>query len=135
VGETRVDLLHLLEDLRDAYPGSLEETIASEIVANSLDSRASTVVFTADPGGRTLCVVDDGQGRRSTECREKLTVELTAHHRHAVDYVVSWPRHNTHPFGSQRGSERARSVASPRLGKCGANAFQHWSKGLGPEES
>ena len=28
MGETRVDLLHLLEDLRDAYPGSLEETLA-----------------------------------------------------------------------------------------------------------
>jgi len=40
VGETRVDLLHLLEDLRDAYPGSLEETILIEIVANALDSGA-----------------------------------------------------------------------------------------------
>ena len=27
MGETRVDLLHLLEDLRDAYPGCTEETI------------------------------------------------------------------------------------------------------------
>lgn len=38
MGETRVDLHHLLEDLRDAYSGSLEETIVPEIVANSLDS-------------------------------------------------------------------------------------------------
>ena len=38
VGETRVDLLHLLEDLRDAYPGAAEETILTEIVANALDS-------------------------------------------------------------------------------------------------
>ena len=36
MGETRVDLLHLLEDLRDAYPGALEETILTEIAANSL---------------------------------------------------------------------------------------------------
>ena len=69
MGETRVDLLHLLEDLRDAYPGSLEETIVSEIVANSLDSRAATVVFTADAGGRTLCVVDDGSGMTRNELR------------------------------------------------------------------
>lgn len=41
MGETRVDLLHLLEDLRDAYSGSLEETIVTEIVANSLDSGAT----------------------------------------------------------------------------------------------
>ena len=33
MGETRVDLLHLLEDLRDAYPGETEETIVTEIVA------------------------------------------------------------------------------------------------------
>ena len=35
MGETRVDLLHLLADLRDAYPGELEETILTEIVANA----------------------------------------------------------------------------------------------------
>jgi hypothetical protein len=35
MGETRVDLMHLLEDLRDAYPGSLEETILTEILANA----------------------------------------------------------------------------------------------------
>jgi hypothetical protein len=69
MGETRVDLLHLLEDLRDAYPGSLEETIISEIVANSLDSRAATVAFTADAAGRTLCVVDDGSGMTRSELR------------------------------------------------------------------
>jgi hypothetical protein len=69
VGETRVDLLHLLEDLRDAYPGSLEETIVIEIVANSLDSRAAAVVFTADPGEHTLCVVDDGSGMTRSELR------------------------------------------------------------------
>lgn len=40
MGQTRVDLRHLLEDLRDAYPGSIEETILTEIVANSLDSGA-----------------------------------------------------------------------------------------------
>ena len=33
LGETRVDLHHLLEDLRDAYPGALEETILTEVVA------------------------------------------------------------------------------------------------------
>ncbi len=38
MGETRVDLLHLLEDLRGAYPGSIEETILTEITANALDS-------------------------------------------------------------------------------------------------
>jgi len=54
VGETRVDLLHLLEDLRDAYPGSTEETILSEIVANSLDSDTTTITITTDPTAPAL---------------------------------------------------------------------------------
>ena len=49
MGETRVDLLHLLEDLRDAYVGPAEETILTEIVANSLDSGATLIAVTTDP--------------------------------------------------------------------------------------
>jgi hypothetical protein len=64
VGETRVDLLHLLEDLRDAYPGAAEETILTEIVANSLDSRATTITISADPARSALTIVDDGVGMR-----------------------------------------------------------------------
>lgn len=62
MGETRVDLLHLLEDLRDAYPGMLEETILTEIVANSLDSGASRIVIEAHPSEGTLMVLDNGSG-------------------------------------------------------------------------
>ena len=62
MGETRVDLHHLLEDLRDAYPGSVEETILTEIVANSLDSGARRIVFRADPAAAALTVTDDGSG-------------------------------------------------------------------------
>jgi len=64
VGETRVDLLHLLEDLRDAYPGAAEESILTEVVANSLDSGATTIAIAADPAGSTLTIVDDGVGMR-----------------------------------------------------------------------
>jgi len=67
VGETRVDLLHLLEDLRDAYPGSLEETMLTEIIANSLDSGASRILIDADPEQTTLTVVDDGSGMQRRE--------------------------------------------------------------------
>jgi len=64
MGETRVDLLHLLEDLRDAYPGALEETILIEIIANSLDSGAGRIGLMANPAEATLTVVDDGEGMR-----------------------------------------------------------------------
>ena len=64
MGETRVDLQHLLEDLRDAYPGALEETILTEVVANSLDSGATLLRLTADPASSILTIVDDGSGMR-----------------------------------------------------------------------
>lgn len=67
MGETRVDLLHLLEDLRDAYPGATEETILAEIVANSLDSRATVLTIMTDPARSTLTIVDDGRGMRRRE--------------------------------------------------------------------
>lgn len=67
MGETRVDLLHLLEDLRDAYPGAAEETILVEIAANSLDSGATAITHTADPAASTLTIVDDGRGMRRRE--------------------------------------------------------------------
>ena len=67
MGETRVDLLHLLEDLRDAYVGAAEETILTEIVANSLDSGATLIAAATDPMKRTFTLVDDGGGMRRRE--------------------------------------------------------------------
>ena len=67
MGETRVDLLHLLEDLRDAYVGPAEETILTEIVANSLDSGATLIAATTDPMKRTFTLVDNGGGMRRRE--------------------------------------------------------------------
>jgi Histidine kinase-, DNA gyrase B-, and HSP90-like ATPase len=67
LGQTRVDLQHLLEDIRDAYPGSLEETIVTEIVATSLDSGARTVRLEPDATQATLTVIDDGSGMARRE--------------------------------------------------------------------
>lgn len=69
MGETRVDLLHLLEDLRDAYPGAIEETTLTEIVANSLDSGASEIALATDPAASTLTIIDNGHGMRRRELR------------------------------------------------------------------
>ncbi|MBI4476256.1 MAG: ATP-binding protein [Acidobacteria bacterium] len=69
MGETRVDLLHLLEDLRDAYVGSLEETILTEIIANALDSGASLISLQSDPTAPSLTVLDNGSGMRRRELR------------------------------------------------------------------
>lgn len=67
MGETRVDLQHLLEDLRDAYTGSLEETILTEVIANALDSGAALVSLRTDPANGMLTIVDDGRGMQRRE--------------------------------------------------------------------
>ncbi len=67
MGQTRVDLQHLLEDLSDAYPGALEETILTEIVANSLDAGASRISLLVEPAERTLVVGDNGVGMTRRE--------------------------------------------------------------------
>jgi hypothetical protein len=67
MGETRVDLQHLLEDLRDAYTGSLEETILTEVIANALDSGATRVRLNPNPADATLTIVDDGRGMQRRE--------------------------------------------------------------------
>jgi hypothetical protein len=67
VGETRVDLLHLLEDLRDAYPGALEETILTEMVANSLDSGAGRIRLVTNAAQGCMTVTDNGAGMKRRE--------------------------------------------------------------------
>jgi hypothetical protein len=62
MGETRVDLQHLLEDLRDAYTGSLEDTILTEILANALDSGAARILLVTSAPDSALTVIDDGRG-------------------------------------------------------------------------
>lgn len=76
MGETRVDLHRLLQDLRDAYPGSVEETIVTETVANALDSGATQVRLEADAVAGTFTTVDDGKGmsRRSLSSYHDLAV-------------------------------------------------------------
>ena len=62
MGETRVNLKHLLEDLRDSYPHPLEETIITELIANALDSGASEIRFITKHKKQILSAVDNGKG-------------------------------------------------------------------------
>lgn len=78
MGETRVDLLHLLEDLADAYPGDLDETILSEIVANSLDSGAARITFVVDAAAARFTVIDDGEGMRRSNLRRFHDIAATS---------------------------------------------------------
>jgi hypothetical protein len=78
MGETRVDLLHLLQDLADAYPGDLHETILVEIIANALDSGASVIRVVTHAAARTVTVVDNGTGMRRADLRRYHDVATSA---------------------------------------------------------
>ncbi len=62
MGETRVNLQHLLEDIRDTYPFPPEEAILTELVANSLDSGTSEIRFLVSKSEKTCTAVDYGKG-------------------------------------------------------------------------
>jgi hypothetical protein len=81
VGETRVDLQHLLEDLRDAYTGSLEETILTEVIANALDAGATRIRLLTNTAGATLTIVDDGRGMQRRELARYHDVAATTKRR------------------------------------------------------
>ena len=62
MGETRVNLQHLLEDIRDTYPFPVEEAILTELVANALDYGANEIRFLVSGREKTLTVADNGRG-------------------------------------------------------------------------
>lgn len=77
MGETRVNLKHLLEDIRDSYSFSQEETIVTELIANALDSGASKIRFLTIPKHHTMTIVDDGEGMTSQNLEEYHNIAST----------------------------------------------------------
>lgn len=77
MNETRVNLKHLLEDIRDSYPLPLEEVIIVELIANALDSGASKIDFTTNPLHKTITIADNGHGMRKIAMRNYHNVAST----------------------------------------------------------
>jgi len=81
--ETRVNLKHLLEDIRDSYASSLEEVIFTELIANALDSKAANIHIIVDVGSTVLRCIDDGHGMKRAALREYHNIASTAKRRGA----------------------------------------------------
>lgn len=81
LNETRVNLKHLLEDIRDSYALPLEEAILTELIANALDSRAASINLTADEQNKVLRCVDDGQGMKRAALRDYHNIAATSKQR------------------------------------------------------
>ena len=77
MGETRVNLKHLLEDIRDSYPCPQEEAIITELIANALDSGASEIRFFTGLESKTMSVVDNGEGMRRRNLKEYHDIAAT----------------------------------------------------------
>ncbi len=77
MGETRVNLKHLLEDIRDSYPCPQEEAIITELIANALDSGASEIRFFTSLESKTVSVVDNGEGMRRRNLKEYHDIAAT----------------------------------------------------------
>jgi len=67
MAETRINLRHLLEDIRDSYSSPIEEAIITELIANSLDSGASEIRFFTNKEDVALCIIDNGSGMNNDE--------------------------------------------------------------------
>lgn len=68
--ETRVNLKHLLEDMRDSYNAPLEEVIITELIANALDSKATRLDFAVNADERYMRCVDNGGGMKRAQLKE-----------------------------------------------------------------
>ena len=79
MGETRVNLKHLLEDIRDTYPFPVEEAVITELVANALDSGATEIRFSAQP--ESFTVVDNGQGMSPSQLERYHDIATTTKER------------------------------------------------------
>ncbi len=78
MGETRINLKHLLEDIRDGYPFPIEEAIITELVANALDANASRIQFLVDDKIQAFKCVDDGIGMTPKELEEYHDIAATS---------------------------------------------------------
>ena len=78
MGETRVNIKHLLEDIRDSYPFPAEEAIITELIANAFDSEAARIALSIDPAKCEFTVVDNGTGMNSSEFEGYHDIAATA---------------------------------------------------------
>ena len=75
--ETRVNLKHLLEDMRDSYSAPLEEVILTELMANALDSKATRLDFIVNQTERFLRCADNGSGMKRPALKEYHNIAAT----------------------------------------------------------
>lgn len=68
--ESSVDFRNLIRDLAEIYPFSVDETVITELVANSLDANATLISIDYDPKQKKLVFLDNGDGMTVDQFRQ-----------------------------------------------------------------
>jgi len=65
-----VNFQNLIRDLAEMYTFEVTEVIVVELIANSLDAKASHILIDYDPSKKVLVVQDDGEGMNALQFEE-----------------------------------------------------------------
>ena len=60
--ESTVNFQNLIRDLADMYPQEVDEVVLIELIANSLDAKATRISIDYKPSNNVLVIIDNGQG-------------------------------------------------------------------------
>lgn len=116
--ETRVNLKHLLEDLRDVYASPINEVIVTELIANALDSGASRISLEACPSERFFRCVDNGCGMNRVALRSYHNIAASTKERGAGIGFAG--------VGAKLSLLVAQKVITESRGKHGAQGAAEW---------
>jgi len=65
--KSTVNFENLIRDLADMYPFDVGTVVVVELVANALDSKATTICIDFDPQAKVLVVTDNGKGMTASD--------------------------------------------------------------------
>lgn len=116
--ETRVNLKHLLEDLRDAYSSPIEEVIVTELIANALDSGATQIYLQTQSGNGVFNCIDNGEGMNRAALRSYHNIAASTKERGAGIGFAG--------VGAKLSLLVAERVVTESRGKHGAQGAAEW---------
>ncbi len=70
VHESSVNFHNLIRDLAEMYPFDISEVVVVELIANSLDAKATRISINYDPQAKVLVVQDNGEGMSASQFDE-----------------------------------------------------------------
>jgi len=70
IHESSIDFRRLIQDLADMYPQEVSEVVITELIANSLDAKASEIRIDYNPNQRILIFQDNGDGMGQKQFEE-----------------------------------------------------------------